>query len=137
METIPPPSQRRRGTLARRLASLALIAWGVGGVEIAAGHSGILFARDAAVPQSVGRFAWRVIETRCNYQSYELAQRSFWAYAAHFEKVGADVIYSLGILSDLTWKKTQPPAIIEMTIVDNGQLALTGLRSTYVTCSAN
>ena len=137
METSFAAAPRRRATRARRVTGLVLIACVVGHLGAAAGNFGVQFAGDARVPRPVQEFAWRVIETHCNYQSYEVAQRSFWAYQAHSRKVGAEAIYSISILSDLTWKKTEPPAQIDMTIVDNGQLTLTDLKSTYVTCSIN
>ena len=79
-------------------------------------------------------FAWRVIETHCNYQSYEREQRSFWAYDARTSRVGGGVAYSIGVLSELPWKKTEPPATIQMTIVDDGSLRLTALQSTFGVC---
>jgi hypothetical protein len=45
------------------------------------------------------------------------------------------VAYSLRILSEVPWRKTEPTAVIEMTIVDDGLLRLTALRSTFVTCA--
>ena len=95
----------------------------------------IMFARGTVVPSAVQEFAWRVIETRCAYQSYERDQRSFWAYDARAERVGAGVAYSIGVLSELAWKKTEPPAVISMTILDDGRLRLTALRSSYVDCA--
>jgi len=97
--------------------------------------SRILFAGRPTVPRAVQEFAWRVIETRCNYQGYELEQRSFWAYTTQVRQVDGGVAYSIGILSQLTWKKTEPPAIIEMTIVDDGQRQLTALTSRFVVCA--
>jgi hypothetical protein len=96
--------------------------------------SRILFARQTEVPRPVQEFAWRVIETRCTYQSYERQQRSFWAYDAHARKVEAGVVYSIRIVSALTWKKTQPSALIAMIIVDNGRLQLTSLTSSFIAC---
>jgi hypothetical protein len=96
--------------------------------------SRILFARDTEVPRPVQEFAWRVIETRCAYQAYEREQRSFWAYDAHARKVDDGVVYSISIVSELTWKKTEPSAFIAMTIVDNGRLQLTSLKSSFITC---
>jgi len=83
----------------------------------------------------VQQFAWRVIETRCNYQQYELEQRRFWAYYAEATKVDAGVAYSIKILSELTWKKTDPPATIEMTVEADGDTRLTALRSWFVVCA--
>lgn len=96
--------------------------------------SRILFARDTAVPRAVQEFAWRVIETRCAYQSYERQQRSFWAYDAHVRKVDDGLSYSISIVSDLTWKKTETSAFIAMTIVDNGRLRLASLKSSVIAC---
>ena len=97
--------------------------------------SKILFTRDTIVPRSVQQFAWRVIETRCNYQAYERQQRSFWAYDAHARRIDTGVAYSISILSDLPWKKTDPPAIIEMTIIDDGRLQVTALSASFVVCA--
>jgi hypothetical protein len=36
---------------------------------------------------------------------------------------------------DLSWKKTDPPVIIEMTIVDDGRLQLTALKASFVVCA--
>jgi hypothetical protein len=88
------------------------------------------------VPPAVQAFAWQVIETRCNYQRYEREQRSFWAYDVRIRRTGTDVIYSINILSDLAWEKTDPPAIIEMTVVDDGGVRLTTLRSSLVLCGS-
>ena len=95
----------------------------------------ILFARDGNVPRPVQQFAWRVIETRCNYQRYELEQRRFWAYDAEATKVDAGVAWSIKILSELAWEKTQPPATIEMTIETDGDIRLTALKSWFVVCT--
>ena len=97
--------------------------------------SRILFARDTPVPRSVQAFAWRVIETRCDYQAYEREQRSFWAYDTRVSSADGGVVYSISVVSELTWKKTDPPAIIEMVVVDEGGLRLAALRSSFVVCS--
>jgi hypothetical protein len=76
-----------------------------------------------------------VIETRCNYQAYEREQRLFWAYDAQARGTGTGVVYSLNILSELPWRKAEPPALIEMIIVDDGSLRLTALKSSFVTCA--
>jgi hypothetical protein len=94
----------------------------------------ILFARELGVPRPVQEFAWRVVETRCSYQSYERERRSFWAYDAQASRVDGGVAYSIDILSELPWKKAEPPALIHMTIVDDGSLRLTALKSTFVVC---
>ena len=57
--------------------------------------SPIMFARDSAVPRPVQEFAWRVIETRCNYQGYERGQRTFWAYHTQAQKLDAGLALSL------------------------------------------
>jgi hypothetical protein len=93
-----------------------------------------LFAAGAPVPRSVQAFAWHVIETRCGYQAYEREQRSFLAYDARAVTTGAGVVYSIHIRSDLTWKKSEPPAFITMTVLDEGALRLTALKSTFVVC---
>ena len=97
--------------------------------------SRIVFSGDTNVPRPVREFAWRVIETRCNYQRYEREQRSFWAYDTQARKVDDEVAYSIKILSEIPWKKTEPPAFIEMTIVGGGPLRLTALRSSFVVCA--
>ena len=87
------------------------------------------------VPRAVQEFAWRVIVERCNYESYELEERSFWAAGAQVREVDGEKIYSITILSDLTWRKRDPAALIEMSIVDDGGLQLTALQSSFVTCT--
>lgn len=96
--------------------------------------SPIMFARDSAVPRSVQEFAWRVIETRCNYQGYERGQRTFWAYHTQAQKLDTGLAYSIEILSERSWKKSEPPATIQMTILDDGRLHVIGLSSTFVGC---
>ena len=127
--------RRRVGDVVRRMASpvAMLCAWASFAVAAPA-DSRILFTINSAVPRSVQEFAWRVIETRCNYQPYGRELRSFWAYDARTKRVGSDVVYSISILSDLTWKKTGPPAVIEMTVVDDGRLRLMALKSSFVAC---
>ena len=97
--------------------------------------SRILFAGGTDVPRLVQEFAWRVIETRCNYQQYELEQRSFWAYDVQARRVDTGLVYSINILSEVPWRKTEPPAIIEMTVVDDGLMRLTALKSSFVICA--
>jgi|RhiMethySRZTD1v2_1073278.scaffolds.fasta_scaffold774356_2 hypothetical protein len=104
------------------------------GFDAAPAEARILFARGAAVPRAVQAFAWRVIETGCAYHLHERRQRSFWAYDAHARTIEAGVVYSLGIVSELTWKRTEPSAFIEMTIVDDGRLRLTSLKSSFIAC---
>jgi hypothetical protein len=103
--------------------------------KIAPTAAGILFAAGAGVPRPVEQFAWRVIETRCHYQPYELGQRSFWAYDTRARRVGAALVYSIKILSEVPWEKTEPPAEIEMTIEDEGGLRLTALTSSFIDCA--
>jgi len=124
------------GNIMRRMVSLVTMPCALASFATAPIDSRILFPRNATVPRSVQGFAWRVIETRCNYQPYELAQRSFWAYDARARRVDAGVVYSIGILSELSWKKTEPPAVIEMTVVDDGRVRLTALKSTFVVCES-
>jgi hypothetical protein len=76
-----------------------------------------------------------VIETRCNYQRYELEQRRFWAYDAEATKVDAGVAYSIKILSERAWNKAGLPATIEMTIEAGRDIRLTALRSSFVVCT--
>jgi hypothetical protein len=122
--------------VARRIMSFVPMLCALAGFSAAPVDSGILFAGGTNVPRPVQQFAWRVIETRCNYQRYELEQRRFWAYEAEAKKIDAGVAYSIKILSELTWKKTEPPAFIEMTIEADGDTRLTALRSWFVVCDA-
>ncbi len=98
--------------------------------------SRILFAPEPAVPRPVQEFAWHVIETRCGYSSYEREQRAFWAYDAQARRTDTGVAYSIAVLSEIPWRKALPPAVIEMTIVDDGGLRVTALRSSFVVCQA-
>lgn len=134
--TAPGPSARRRlDGAVRRIAGLSAILCALAGFGHAPVGSRILFARDPPVPRSVQAFAWRVIETRCNYQAYERKQRSFWAYQTRVSSADGGAVYSISVVSDLTWKKTDPPAIIEMAVVDDGGLRLEALRSSFVVCA--
>ena len=65
---------------------------------------------------------------------YEHAQRSFWATRADATTVQGRPAYALRILSERSWQKTEPTASIEMTIVDDGDMRLAALRSTFITC---
>ena len=96
---------------------------------------GILFAGHPAVPPAVQDFAWRVIETHCGYESQERDLRSFWAYDTRAAKTDAGTVYSIKILSEVPWRKREPPATIEMTIVDDGEVRLTGLTSSFIVCT--
>jgi hypothetical protein len=125
----------------RRAWALVLMLWTTVGASAVPSDARIpfdamiLFAADTPVPRSVQEFASRVIETRCAYQHYEYRLRSFWAYHTRATKVDAGVVYSINILSEVTWKRTEPPAVIEMTVVDDGRLRLTGLKSSYIPCT--
>ena len=119
-----------------RLVSVVAVFWAVVGFAPAPVDSRIEFPGNTTVPRAVQQFAWRVIETRCNYQSYELEQRSFWAYSVGTSKSGTTVAYSIHIVSDLRWKKTEPPSTIDMTVVDDGRMRLTSLKSTFVVCES-
>jgi len=134
---IPPGSaaRRRAGHAVRAMAVIVPMLWALAAVASASPDSRILFARDTPVPPPVQAFAWRVIETRCNYQAFEREQRSFWAYDAQARRVDAGVVYSINVLSDLGWKKSEPPAAIAMTVVDDGGIRLTALTSTFVVCT--
>ena len=96
--------------------------------------AGILFARDTIVPRPVQDFAWQVIATRCNYQYYARELRSFTVYNVRPTTIDGGVAYAIGILADLPSRKREPPAVIEMTIVDDGRPRLTALKSTFVEC---
>jgi hypothetical protein len=39
----------------------------------------------------------------------------------------------MNILAELAWKKSEPPAFIEMTVVDDGRMWLTALKP-FVVC---
>jgi hypothetical protein len=133
MNVILPCGDARRTV--RRMATLALIVCALAGFATAPTDARILFTIGTDVPRSVQEFAWLVIETRCNFQQYELSQRSFWAYDARASRVDAAVLYSIKIISDVTWRKREPPAFIEMTILDDGALRLTALKSSFITCA--
>jgi hypothetical protein len=117
-------------------AALALMLCVFAGFAPVPADSKIMFSGDARVPRPVRELAWRVIETRCNYQRYELDRRSFWAYDTHATTVDGAVAYSIKILSEIPWKKTEPPAFIEMTIVTDPGARLAALRSSFVQCAA-
>lgn len=119
-----------------RLVALGVTLCVLAGFAPTTYESKIQFPGDTDVPQSVREFAWRVIETHCDYQRYEREQRSFWAYDTHVTKVDGAVVYSIKILSERQWEKSEPPAFIEMTIVRDGGVRLTALKSTFVGCAA-
>ena len=135
MDTISRYSAARRRGVVWRMVSLAPLLCALAGFAAAPIDSRILFSRDTTVPRVVQEFAWRVIETRCNYQAYERGQRWFWAYDARASHVDAGIVYSINILSYLPWKKSDLPAIIEMTVVDDGRVRLTALKSSFVVCN--
>ena len=123
------------GTLVSGSLGVILVVSAWAGFLATPADADILFAGDTAVPASVQHFAWRVIETRCNYLPYEREQRSFWAYRTRATTAGATAVYAISVLSDVTWKKTHPPAVIDMTIVDDGRLRVTFLKSSFVDCA--
>jgi hypothetical protein len=125
----------RRPRALARIVSLVPVLLGLAGSPAIGFDSGVLFSRGTPVPKVVQQFAWRVIEERCRYQSFERKQRSFWAYDAHARATDEGTVYSIKIVSDLTWKKTEPSAYIEMTIVADGRLRLTALESSLIPCS--
>lgn len=132
----PPFYSARSMIRVWRLMSVVAAFWAVVGFAPAPVDSRIEFPGNTSVPRAVQQFAWRVIETRCNYQSYELEQRSFWAYNVKTSKSGTSVVYSIHVVSDLRWKKTDPPSTIDMTVVDDGGMRLTSLKSTFVVCES-
>jgi hypothetical protein len=121
----------------RQWAAVAATWLALCGPAAAGAPEGILFSADAKVPPAVRAFAWRVIETRCDFQAHELAQRSFWAYDARTRDVDGTLVYSIRVLSELPWKKSDPPVTLDMVLADDGgRLVLTGLRSSFIRCRA-
>lgn len=118
-----------------RLACLGLILCALAGFASIPLDSRIQFSRGTPVPRPVQAFAWTVIKQRCAYQSYELSQRSFWASDARAHTAAEETVYSIRVLSEVGWMKTDPVDVIEMTIVDDGRLRLAALRSSFITCS--
>jgi hypothetical protein len=86
---------RRLRQAVRRLVSLALILGALAGFKSGATDAGILFASGTDVPRTVQEFAWRVIETRCNFSGFERERRLFWSYDARAMRVDAAVVYSI------------------------------------------
>jgi hypothetical protein len=125
------------GSLIRRFPALllALVFSVVAGFTAPRADARILFAKGTDVPPRVQQFAWRVIEARCRSLSYGLDQRSFWAYDARGSRSDGALVHSIKILSEVTWKKTEPPAVIEMTVVDADGLRLTALNASLGACS--
>jgi hypothetical protein len=117
------------------MVSLALILCTLAGFRTGPTDARILFTIGTDVPRRVQEFAWRVIETRCNFHQYELWQRSFWAYDARARRVDTAVVYSIKILSEVTWRTWEPPAFIEMTVLDDKAMRLTALKSSFITCA--
>jgi len=95
----------------------------------------LMFSRESPVPTAVQDFAWRAIEIHCDFQAHERAQRSFWAYRTHVDRMDGATVYSIQIVSDVLWRKTDPPAYIEMTVAGDGDLRLTALRSSFIRCA--
>src|SRR5262245_52359741 len=118
-----------------RLACLGLTLCALAGFASIPLDSRILFSRGTPVPRPVQAFAWTVITKHCAYQSYELSQRSFWASDARARAASGETIYSIRVLSEVGWMKTDPVDVIEMTIVDDGRLRLAALKSSFITCS--
>jgi hypothetical protein len=117
------------------MASLALILCALTGSRTGPADARILFTIGTDVPRRVQAYAWQVIETRCNFHQYELWQRSFWAYDARARRVDAGVVYSIKILAEVPWRKWEPPAFIAMTVLDDGAMRLTALKSSFITCA--
>jgi hypothetical protein len=119
----------------RRVVLLVPALCALTGFTAVSAGGAILFAADADVPPTVRAFAWRVIETRCNFQRHELGQHWFWAHDARTSTVDGGAVYSIKIVSELPWRKTDPPAILEMVLADDGRgLRLTALDSAFITC---
>jgi hypothetical protein len=127
-------SPRPAGDIAVRVVVLAVVLWTLAAFRPAAAANRLLFAGDGPVPKPVQDFAWRVIETRCAYQAFERRERSFWAYQTRSERVDGHMVYSIEIVSDLMWKRTEPAALISMTVVEDGGLRLAALTSRFITC---
>jgi len=118
------------------MAGVAVLLCALAGFATSPTGSRILFPGDSNVPASVQEFAWRVIQTQCRYQRLELEERSYWAYRVETRRVGAGVAYEIHVLSDVAWKKTEPSAFIDMTVVDDGSLRLAGLTSKFAVCAS-
>ena len=117
---------------ARLLLSASLAcAWG----ELAVADAQVLFPAASGVPRPVQDFTWRVIETHCRFQPYERAQRSFWAYDVRVRSIEGGTVYRIAVVADLTWRKREPSAFIEMTLVDEGRLRLDALTLSFILCA--
>jgi len=110
-------------------------AWALGVVLPAPVDADVLFAHDPAVPRAVQDFARNVIETRCQYQSHERAQRLFWAFRTRVRHIGQGVAYSIDVVSDVPSRKSDPPAFIEITVIDDGGIRLAALQASFIACS--
>ena len=118
------------------MLSVAVVLGGLTSGSASQADAKILFARGTTVPSRVQDFAWRVVETRCRYGLVEFSQRSFWAYDTDSRQSGESVIHSIKILSESTWKRTEPPTVIELTVVDDGRLRVASLTSSFSACSS-
>jgi hypothetical protein len=125
----------RRFSHGRWLVMIVPLFCALAGFSSSPRESRILFSRGTPVPPPVQEFAWRVIQSRCNYQSYEREQRVFWASDARAVKGDGGIVYSIHVLSELSGQQREPAGVIDMTIVDDGRLRLTALRSSFVVCS--
>lgn len=125
----------RAGDVTRQMVGLALLLCALAGFRTGPTDARILFTIGTEVPRRVQEFAWRVIETRCNFHQYELWQRSFWAYDVRARRVDAAVVYSIKILSEVPWRTWEPSASIDMTVMDDGAMRLTALKSSFITCA--
>jgi hypothetical protein len=105
------------------------------GVAAVPSLSKIVFGGRTSVPPAVQEFAWQVITTRCDYQAWDRKQRSFSAYDVTTRTLEAGVSYSINIMTIVPWQQKEPPAFIEMTIVDDGRPRLTALKSSFVQCT--
>lgn len=118
------------------MAILTPVICALAGFTTAPAGGRILFTRDAGLPLPAQAFAWRVIETHCNFQRHELEQRSFWAHDVRASTRDGTVVYSIKILSDLAWKKANPPVTLEMVLAADGhRIRLTALRSSFIVCT--
>ncbi|HEX7788082.1 MAG TPA: hypothetical protein VF653_17825 [Methylomirabilota bacterium] len=117
-----------------RGVSLASALCAVAASPAVAAASDLMFAGGTGVPAVVQQFAWRAIQERCRYQAFERRQRAFWAYDAQVRETKEGTLYSIKIVSDVTWKKTEPASYIEIAIVADRNLQLTALRSSSIEC---
>jgi hypothetical protein len=118
-----------------RIVSLALILCALASFKSGATGGRILFAFRTDLPRTVQEFAWRVIETRCNFYGSELEQRSFSAYNVGVKRFDGAVVYSIKIRSEVPWQRHEPAVFIDMTVLADGGLQLTALKSAFIACS--